>query len=443
MSINKLLFLGSIAIILSGCQSWQRQDLNRLPPTASAARYSQPGIVQVRYWDNVDGISVSDLTELEAYPDNPDEVADLTELKGPTNRANYYGSLVRGYIVPTTDGPYTFFVSGDHRAEFWLSPSEDPKAAEMIALAPGVTKSNDYDKYESQTSPTMELSAGKRYYFEIRHKEAWGSDHFNVAWQGPDFSRQIIGSGFIASLGPAPSTETADRGAIEEAYSQGYRVGYLDGSEGLEFTPDYPMLDEDQDNLYDNWEVIHGLDPTNPEDAASDPDNDLLNGTDEFLIGTEENNTDSDGDGIPDGVEFAYNLKPLDASDATKDLDGDGISNLQEYQANTPIDSGEPATSTESETLSEEPAAPQVTLSWTAPLTRTDGSSMSLGQIDHYEIVYGQSPDNLNQTVRAAGDATRAEIGELAPGTWYFSIRVVDTNGQESSLSEPIEHTVK
>lgn len=44
---------------------------------------------------------------------------------------------------------------------------------------------------------------------------------------------------------------------------------------------------------------------------------------------------DSDGDGIPDEWELAHGMNPTDASDINGDLDGDGYTNLEEYMAGT------------------------------------------------------------------------------------------------------------
>ena len=48
------------------------------------------------------------------------------------------------------------------------------------------------------------------------------------------------------------------------------------------------FLDRDRDNIADFWEKRYGLDPTDPTDAALDPD----------------------GDGIPNLVEFSESLDP-------------------------------------------------------------------------------------------------------------------------------------
>ena len=53
-------------------------------------------------------------------------------------------------------------------------------------------------------SPVQELTAGKRYYFELRHKEGGGGDHFSVAWEGPGFGRSVIESVLSIKNGVIP-----------------------------------------------------------------------------------------------------------------------------------------------------------------------------------------------------------------------------------------------
>jgi|SRR5690554_1870153 len=297
---------------------------------------SQSGLVDVLYWNDIPGSRVSDLTTHPDYPDNPHEVLEITSLDSPRNRGDNFGALVRGYIEPPVNGDYRFYVTGDDETQFFLSTSERSDNGELIASVVGSTRVGEFTKYSSQTSELKKLVAGQRYYFEIRFKEARGSDHFTVAWEGPGFARSVIPSSALYSW--APAAEEPEM-TIQEAYNLGYRVGFLDGSAGIGFNPSFPPLDEDGDGIYDNWEVVNGLDPTDPTDALSDPDGDLLSAYDEFFLGTSENNADTDGDGIPDGVEVSNGLNPLDPKDAAQDADGDGYSNLEEYLAGTDMNS--------------------------------------------------------------------------------------------------------
>lgn len=651
----RLLMALSAIVLITGCQTWRPFDAGQYPPTAALPETSTPGEVEVYYWDGISGTATSALKSLTTYPDNPDQVIKISSLSSPVNRGDNYGSLVRGYIIPPVTGTYTFWVSGDDQTEFWLSSSDQPDQKALAAVVTGWTALQDYSKYSSQKSATQELVAGSRYYFEIVHKEGGGADHFSVAWAGPGFSQSIISGDALASYAQPSTAGTTE--SPQETYRKGYAAGYLDSSEGLKYDPVFPMPDSDGDGLYDNWEVANGLDPTDPTDATSDPDNDLLAATDEFLLGTSENNPDTDGDGIPDGDEYALNMDPLDPSDAGKDFDGDGVTNLQEYVAGTdinvpdapasdqqvltagfvgqyfsgmnfdtfilakseadiqfsvgtgsfipeqPVDrfsarwfgtftaphqsgtnnytftirtddgarlyaDGTPIISawkdqgptTYTSTMSldasqtidlmmeyyengggavaelsirddsantnlspmevvqspdlsasnmvdsdsdgipdtwelrngldpwtddasginntqnvsnlsayqsglspwtlqpvETPSSTTidqvgsgsttspggtVTLSWTAPLTRTDGSSISLSEIQSYEVLYGTAADNLSELKVVDGSQTSTEISGLSSGTWYFSVRVVDINGLKSEGSAVQSYTI-
>lgn len=648
MTIGRALGLGSAIIVVSGCQSWQYRDVGTLPPTAAIPETSEPGKVRISYFNNVSGSKVESLTSLDRYPDAPDEVAEITSLEVLESRGDNYGALVRGFILPPVSGEYQFFVSGDDETHFLFSDSALPADAQRIASVPDWSRRNEYDKYSSQTSPIRTLQAHQRYYFEIRLKEASGGDHFSVAWQGPGISRQVITSDHIATWAQPRAPEDMD---ANQAYSLGYRVGYVDGSQGLSFNPSFPPLDNDGDGLYDNWEVLSGLDPNNADDAMSDQDNDLLPAADEFLIGASPNQADSDNDGIPDGYEYAYGLEPMNAADASLDLDGDGFSNLEEFNADTDIDDAEdvpqptdveglvgqyfegvnfnqfvtarhdgnvafrwsgstvpapglpidnfsvrwsgrftaphpsgsekyrftavtddgvrlyvdgdlvindwrdhgptafshtqslaagqsvpvvmefyeraggataelavtnastgqtlPTTSvfqspdpsavgandsdsdgipdswelryglnpwsddaskisnpsgvtnlqayrnqlnpwTLAPAMESAPGSPansivldgDARLNWSAPLTREDGASLSLSEIDHYQINYGQSSERLDLSITVPGDTTAHTFDDLAPGNWYFTIQVVDTEGLKSPPSEVVSKTV-
>ncbi|MCK5561849.1 MAG: PKD domain-containing protein, partial [Thermoplasmata archaeon] len=93
--------------------------------------------------------------------------------------------------------------------------------------------------------------------------------------------------------------------------------------------------DTDGDGLPDDWELEHGLDPENPDDALLDADGDTLTNLEEFEYGTDPNNEDTDSDSIADGWEIEYGLVPTDANDALSDFDGDSLSNLIEFELGT------------------------------------------------------------------------------------------------------------
>ncbi len=66
-----------------------------------------------------------------------------------------------------------------------------------------------------------------------------------------------------------------------------------------------PKVDGDANGISDVTETRLGLDPSDPTDAAQDPDCDGLTTALEFSIGTDPFTADSDGGGEPDGAEHA------------------------------------------------------------------------------------------------------------------------------------------
>ncbi|WP_227515545.1 fibronectin type III domain-containing protein [Marinobacter salinus] len=86
-------------------------------------------------------------------------------------------------------------------------------------------------------------------------------------------------------------------------------------------------------------------------------------------------------------------------------------------------------------------------LSWSAPLTRVNGDSIPMGELDKYVIRYGQDSGNLSEQVVVTNAQAEAEmsyeIGGLDNGTWYFTIQVQDTNGLISEPSQVVSKSIQ
>lgn len=85
------------------------------------------------------------------------------------------------------------------------------------------------------------------------------------------------------------------------------------------------------------------------------------------------------------------------------------------------------------------------TLSWLAPGTRENGVSLDMGEIDSYIVRYGNTneiSEMANEVVVEDGQVMEYEIVGLGSGTWYFSIRAIDTNGLTSNWSEIVSKTI-
>jgi hypothetical protein len=79
-------------------------------------------------------------------------------------------------------------------------------------------------------------------------------------------------------------------------------------------------LDSDGDGMPDSWELAHGLDPNNPDDAGIDTDGDGLSNLAEYLAGTDPNDPGSylriesigvdEADGIVSGIQLTWGSQP-------------------------------------------------------------------------------------------------------------------------------------
>ena len=80
-------------------------------------------------------------------------------------------------------------------------------------------------------------------------------------------------------------------------------------------------------------------------------------------------------------------------------------------------------------------------LSWTAPTTRVDGTALASGDIAAYNVYYsvGAKPDKSSTSLKETSGTTATVTLNLNPSpsaqTIYFAVTAVDTNGNESALS--------
>lgn len=83
-------------------------------------------------------------------------------------------------------------------------------------------------------------------------------------------------------------------------------------------------------------------------------------------------------------------------------------------------------------------------LSWNAPGQRQNGDGLKMGELAGYVVNYGQDPDNLDQTVRINNANTMEyTVEDLGNGTWYFSVRVEDSNGLMSPPSDLVSKSIQ
>ena len=82
-------------------------------------------------------------------------------------------------------------------------------------------------------------------------------------------------------------------------------------------------------------------------------------------------------------------------------------------------------------------------ITWTAPTTRADGSSLTNTDISGYKLY---ESDTAGGTMSPVADLTSSEtsvvVSDLAVGTHYFTMTTIDTNGMESAQSQAFSVTI-
>ncbi|MBA2481214.1 MAG: pre-peptidase C-terminal domain-containing protein [Planctomycetes bacterium] len=140
-----------------------------------------PGTGILRQWyDGVPGTTVASLTAAPVFPNAPTggSIASLFEV--PADRADDYGSLMRGWFIAPITGSYTFLIASDDASELWLSSDAAVSNISRIAFVSAWTSPREWNKESNQSSAAITLSGGGRYYIEARHKEGTGGDHLAV-----------------------------------------------------------------------------------------------------------------------------------------------------------------------------------------------------------------------------------------------------------------------
>ncbi len=212
-------------------------------------RLAHAGMLR-QFWSGIGGYAVSALTADTRYPAKPDSTSVVPSAATPTNTADNFGDRLTGYLRPSVTGSYTFYLAANEAGELRLGPTSDPTSlsgAPIASLTSSATV-NEWTKYPTQKSVAVTLVAGQVYSLEALHKEAVGSDHVQIGWQGPGMSAPAVITGAnlltpdaLDSIVPAAPTTLApslvDARGVTVSWTagtdangiSGYRV-YRDGA---------------------------------------------------------------------------------------------------------------------------------------------------------------------------------------------------------------------
>jgi len=188
-------------------------------------------------YTNITGTSIANLTASDKFPYYPDLRTYQTNFEAPTSFGDYYGTRMRGYLIPPVSGYYSFWIASDDNSQLFLSTDESSYKTRLIAYVSSYTSSRQWDKETNQKSEAIYLEAGRRYYVEALHKEGSGGDNLAVGWQLPDetYERPIPGNRLqpyvISTNAPEIVTQPADL-TISDEESASFYVGAI-GAEPL------------------------------------------------------------------------------------------------------------------------------------------------------------------------------------------------------------------
>jgi ferric-dicitrate binding protein FerR (iron transport regulator) len=148
---------------------------------------------------------VRPLDELPCFARQPAFHEFLGDFMAPQNWNDFYASRIRALLRPRASGLYQFWVSGDDRAELWLSRDDLPEHKVRICASPEWAGPEEWDKSVAQQSALIRLEAGRKYYIEALHYEEAGGDSVAVAWRPPGSERDIIRASYLTPFPAEPA----------------------------------------------------------------------------------------------------------------------------------------------------------------------------------------------------------------------------------------------
>lgn len=169
-------------------------------------------------------------------------------------------------------GNYRFYIASDDSSQLWLGTSASCFTRKLIASVPSYTAVGQWTRFASQTSATVRLVAGQKYYLEALMKEAYGDDHLAIGWTyTPD-----------STVLPSQSVIAVIPGRLADANSTVVLESYAPSPE-----------DMDEDGLPDSWEIAAGLNPgddgsiNSADGSYADSDHDGFNNYQEYQTGAD------------------------------------------------------------------------------------------------------------------------------------------------------------
>ena len=104
-----------------------------------------------------------------------------------------------------------------------------------------------------------------------------------------------------------------------------------------------------------------------------------------------------------------------------------------------PVTTSTPPSGTDSQESDATVSSGAFSLAWTAPVTRADGTPLSLAEIDGFRIYYGKSAGSFTNYSEVTDGTEQSVIVSGVPvGTYYVVMTTLDSSGRESSYSSTV-----
>jgi len=201
---------------------------------------SSTGAIAHDLWSDIDPLS-----DIDVFPTTPDGTENVPSLKSPTNVADNYVGRMRGWLVPDRTGLHTFTLAAHGTAELRLGTNDDPATATAAVASTGsITMAPEEWDHPDASTHMANLTAGQRYYIEVRHQHGTGADHCAVGWTPP-------GSSSTATIGGKNLVPWSTSGSATTS---------LAGAERMFFRVIATDQDQDGDSITDWAEIKMGGD---------------------------------------------------------------------------------------------------------------------------------------------------------------------------------------
>jgi signal transduction histidine kinase len=165
------------------------------------------------------------------YPYHPLNSDIRDDFEVPMNWGEYHLTRMRGFLIPPTNGDYTFWIASDNSSELWLGNDANPAKARKIAFIPRFSWANphEWNKFSFQRSEPIHLLGGERYYIEALQEQTTEGEHLSVAWEGPGLGQSVISGKYLSPWSVEPPANHPSAAGILREYWTNYTSGDLSG----------------------------------------------------------------------------------------------------------------------------------------------------------------------------------------------------------------------